>query len=148
MAAAFHSSLIKDAQKPFAKFVQNADIVPAKVPVFSNTTGMPYPADPDKAKKLLGEQILCPVNFVKEIESLFKAGVRTFVEIGPKTVLTGLVKSILGNQNFQAIAMDSSCGKKSGVMDLAKTLSILACLGHHVDLNKWEDPAKEIKNSL
>ena len=148
VAAAFHSSLIKDAQKPFAKFVQNADIVPAKVPVFSNTTGMPYPADPDKAKKLLGEQILCPVNFVKEIESLFKAGVRTFVEIGPKTVLTGLVKSILGNQNFQAIAMDSSCGKKSGVMDLAKTLSILACLGHHVDLNKWEDPAKEIKKQL
>ncbi|MFV9645559.1 MAG: beta-ketoacyl synthase N-terminal-like domain-containing protein, partial [Desulfobacterales bacterium] len=148
VSAAFHSDLVKDAQKPFALQVQNADIVPSKVPVFSNTTGMPYPADSDKAKKLLGRQILCPINFLSEIENLFKAGVYTFVEIGPKSVLTGLVKSILRGQNFQTVSMDSSCGKGSGVMDLAKTLSLLASLGHNVNLNRWEDPVRETQKQL
>ena len=148
VSAAFHSALVKDAQKPFSRQVQNADIVPSEVPVFSNTTGMPYPADSDKAKKLLGGQIISPVNFVSEIENLFKAGAHTFVEIGPKSVLTGLVKSILRDRNFQAISMDSSCGKGSGVMDLAKTLSLLASLGHNVNLNKWEDPVRETQKQL
>ncbi|MDO9565243.1 MAG: beta-ketoacyl synthase N-terminal-like domain-containing protein, partial [Candidatus Desulfaltia sp.] len=148
VSAAFHSALVKDAQKPFSKQVQNADIVPSEVPVFSNTTGMPYPDDSDKAKKLLGGQILCPVNFVSEIENLFKAGAHTFVEIGPKSVLTGLVKSILSGQNFQAVSMDSSCGKGSGVMDLAKTLSLLASLGYNVNLKRWEDPVRETQKQV
>jgi acyl transferase domain-containing protein len=128
--------------------VQQADIVPSEVPVFSNTTGMPYPTDSDKAKKLLGGQILRPVNFVSEIENLFKAGAHTFVEIGPGSVLTGLVKSILKGQNFQAVSMDSSRGKGSGIADLAKTLSLLASLGHNVNLNRWEDPVRETQKQL
>ncbi len=148
VSAAFHSSLIKDAQKPFARQVQQADIVPSEVPVFSNTTGMPYPADSDKAKKLLGGQILRPINFVSEIENLFKAGAHTFVEIGPGLVLTGLVKSILKGRNFQAVSMDSSRGKGSGIADLAKTLSLLASLGHNVNLNRWEDPVRETQKQL
>ncbi|MBU4463840.1 MAG: SDR family NAD(P)-dependent oxidoreductase [Desulfobacteraceae bacterium] len=148
VSAAFHSALVKDAQKPFSRQVQNADIVPSEVPVFSNTTGMPYPADSNKAKGLLSGQILCPVNFVSEIENLFKAGAHTFVEIGPKSVLTGLVKSILKGRNFQAVSMDGSCGKGSGVMDLAKTLSLLASLGHNVNLNRWEDPVRETQKQI
>ncbi|MEA3428029.1 MAG: SDR family NAD(P)-dependent oxidoreductase, partial [Thermodesulfobacteriota bacterium] len=148
VAAAFHSALIKDAQKPFAQLVQDATIVPSEVPVFSNTTGMPYPAISDKAKKLLGGQILSPIDFVSEIKNLFKAGAHTFVEIGPRTVLTGLAESILKSQDFHAVSMDSSCGKGSGIMDLAKTLSLLASLGHNVNLNKWEDPAGETQKQL
>ena len=148
VSAAFHSALVKDAQKPFARQVQRADIVPSEVPVFSNTTGMPYPADSDKAKKLLGRQILRPVNFLSEIENLFKAGAHTFVEIGPGSVLTGLVKSILKGQNFQAVSMDSSRGKGSGIADLAKTLSLLASLGHNVNLNRWEDPVRKTQKQL
>ncbi|MEA3429269.1 MAG: acyltransferase domain-containing protein, partial [Thermodesulfobacteriota bacterium] len=148
VAAAFHSALIKDAQKPFAQLVQDATIVPSEVPVFSNTTGMPYPADSDRAKALLGRQILSPVDFVSEIENLFKAGAHTFVEIGPRTVLTGLAESILKGQKFHAVSMDSSCGKGSGIMDLAKTLSLLASLGHNVNLNKWEAPVRKTRKQL
>ena len=148
VAAAFHSALVKDAQKPFAQLVQNAVIVPSEVPVFSNTTGMPYPADSNKAKGLLSGQILSPIDFVSEIENLLKAGIRTFVEIGPGSVLTGLVKSILRGQNIQAVSLDSSRGKGSGVMDLAKTLSLLASLGHNVNLDRWEDPVRETQKQL
>ena len=140
VSAAFHSRLVKEAQKPFSQAIEKIDLVPSKIPVFSNTTGAPYPADSEKAKELLNGHLLSPVDFISEINNLFESGARTFVEVGPKSVLTGLVKSILKGQDFQAIALDASQGKRSGITDLAGTLCYLASLGHFVDLSLWEEP--------
>ncbi|MBW2569128.1 MAG: acyltransferase domain-containing protein, partial [Deltaproteobacteria bacterium] len=148
VSAAFHSDLVKDAQKPFAKIVKKARITPSDIPVFSNTTGKPYPHDSGQAKILLGKQILCPVDFVSEIENQFKTGVRTFIEIGPKRILTGLVKSILKDQDFHVVSMDCSSGKQFGITDLAKTLCHLASIGHHVDLAGWEHPVFKTRKQL
>jgi len=148
VSAAFHSSLVKDAHEPFAKILTNINMFPSDTPVFSNTTGTFYPRDPDAAKKLLGEQILRPVDFVSEIENMFDSGIRTFVEVGPKSVLTGLVKSILKDRDFQAIALDSSAGKRYGIADLAKTLCYLASMGYPIDLACWEQPPTETKKQM
>jgi len=145
VSAAFHSSLVKEAQKPFSQAIEKIDLVPSEIPVFSNTTGTPYPADADKAKELLAGHLLSPVDFISEIKNLFKSGARTFVEVGPKSVLTGLVKSILNGENFQAFALDASQGKRSGIADLAGTLCSLASLGHFVDLSCWEEPYTETR---
>ena len=145
VSAAFHSSLVKEAQKPFSQAIEKIDLVPSEIPVFSNTTGAPYPADPDKAKELLAGHLLSPVDFISEIKNLFKSGARTFVEVGPKSVLTGLVKSILNGENFQAVALDASQGKRPGIADLAETLCHLASLGHFVDLSCWEEPYTETR---
>ncbi|MCD4741649.1 MAG: hypothetical protein K8R67_04065, partial [Desulfobacteraceae bacterium] len=71
--------------------------------------------------------------------------VSIFLEIGPKTVLTGLVKSILKDQNITAISMDASPGNKpgSGLSDLAHILANLASKGCNVDLTKWENSCKK-----
>ena len=148
VSAAFHSRLVKDAQEPFLRFLTNIVIHPTEIPVFSNATAAPYPADPDAAKKLLGEQIVCPVNFAGEIENMFYSGIRTFVEVGPRAGLTGLVNSILEDRPFHTVAIDSSSGKRSGILDLAKTLCHLASIGHRVELDQWEDPVSEPKKQI
>lgn len=145
VSAAFHSSLIKDIRKPFMQTLEKIDILPTDIPVFSNTTGRPYPVDPSDAKRLLGEHPLRPVDFMGEIENLFRMGVDTFVEIGPGTVLTGLVRAILKGRNFQAIPMDRSSGSRSGIADLASTVCHLASVGCPVKLNGWEDPVSTLK---
>jgi malonyl CoA-acyl carrier protein transacylase len=145
VSAAFHSSLVKQAQKPFSQAIEKIDLVPSDIPVFSNTTGTPYPADAEEAKELLQGHLLSPVDFISEIQNLFKSGAQTFVEVGPKSVLTGLVKSILSGENFQAIALDASQGKQSGITDLAGTLCHLASLGHFLDLSLWEEPYTETR---
>jgi acyl transferase domain-containing protein/NAD(P)-dependent dehydrogenase (short-subunit alcohol dehydrogenase family) len=144
VSAAFHSPLVQHAQKPFSQAIENISILPTDIPVFSNTTGSSYPADPKKAKQLLGDHLLSPVDFVSEIENLFNMGVRTFVEVGPKSVLTGLVKSILEGQNFKAVSLDKFFGKQSGITDLAQTLALVASLGHFVDLSAWEPLDKDV----
>ena len=148
VAAAFHSHLIKNAQKPFLDLVKKIDIAGSKIPVFSNTTGKAYPADPDNAKQLLGKQLARPVNFNGEIENLYNMGARLFVEVGPRSVLTGLVKSILDGRSYNAVALDPSSGKKFGLTDLAQALCQIAALGYPVELRQWEHPATKTRKQL
>ena len=102
------------------------------VPVFANTTGAAYPQAAEAARQLLAEQLARPVDFVDEIENLYAVGIRTFLEVGPGARLTGMVKAILGDRAHQALAVDASAGKRSGLLDLARTLAQLAAFGHAV----------------
>ncbi|MBW2180755.1 MAG: acyltransferase domain-containing protein, partial [Deltaproteobacteria bacterium] len=108
VSAAFHSSLVIDAYEPFLHHLKQAEFNPTNIPVYSNTTGEPYPQDRSKIIKHIAEHILHPVDFVLEIENMFASGVRTFIEVGPKSVLTGMVKSILSGHDIHSISLDTS----------------------------------------
>ena len=137
VSRAFHSKMVHDAQAPFRQYLENIEFSEGKIPVFANTTAEPYPQDISQIKNLLGEQLTNPVDFLGIIENLYQSGVRTFIEVGPRSVLTGLVKSILEDKSYHAIALDSSSGRKSNVLDLAKAIGHLAALGHPVKINQW-----------
>ena len=144
VAAAFHSSLVSNARKPFEKIVATVDITPTQIPVMSNTLGDGYPRDAKKAAALLGGQLANPVDFIESIRKLYASGIRTFVEIGPKTVLTGLAADILSQQNdVRLLAVDSSSGRRFGLTDLALTLAELGALGYPVQFERWEQKPPE-----
>ncbi|MCF8111616.1 MAG: ACP S-malonyltransferase [Desulfobacteraceae bacterium] len=137
VSAAFHSRLVMDAAEPFKKAVMGIPFYPGKIPVYSNTTALPYPGDTDAARLLLGDHLVWPVNFTDEITNMYKAGVRTFIEIGPKAVLTGLVKSILSGLPHEAFSVDASGGRRPAPLDLAGAICKTAALGYKVDLKNW-----------
>ncbi|MEA3545350.1 MAG: SDR family NAD(P)-dependent oxidoreductase [Thermodesulfobacteriota bacterium] len=139
VAAAFHSKLIASAAQPFAEKLLTVAFSDPRKNVFSNTTGALYPNAATAVRELLTEQLASPVDFVAEIESMHLAGVRTFVEVGPGARLTGMVKAILGDREYQTIALDSSNGRRSGSHDLARTLAKLAVLDDAVDLTLWDE---------
>jgi acyl transferase domain-containing protein/3-hydroxymyristoyl/3-hydroxydecanoyl-(acyl carrier protein) dehydratase/NAD(P)-dependent dehydrogenase (short-subunit alcohol dehydrogenase family)/acyl carrier protein len=143
VAAAFHSKLVNTAAIPFKKEVSTKIVSPTSVDVLSNTSGKMYSKKESDIKQMLGNQLANPVNFVDNIETMFKNNVSFFVEVGPKAVLTGLIKSILKDAPVTAISLDSSSGKKSGIEDLAHTLCMIASKGFAVDLTKWEDFANK-----
>ncbi|MBV5338402.1 MAG: acyltransferase domain-containing protein, partial [Deltaproteobacteria bacterium] len=138
VAAAFHSSLVADAAAPLLTALTGIHLGTGSIPVFSNTTAAKYPASEVKAKELLAGQLARPVEFVAEIEAMYASGVKTFVEVGPGSRLSGLVKSILGDKACTVVAVDASNGKNSGIVDLARCLAQLAALGQSVQLAKWD----------
>ena len=144
VAAAFHSPLVASARQPFRKALGELPFGPAKKAVFANTSGQPYPNEPEAIRELLAGQLACPVDFVREIGSMAKGGVRTFLEVGPGSTLTKLVNSILSApeqipaiDGWDAFALDASTGKRSGMLDLAHALARLAAHGYALDLSKW-----------
>jgi acyl transferase domain-containing protein/NAD(P)-dependent dehydrogenase (short-subunit alcohol dehydrogenase family) len=144
VAAAFHSKLVSDAQTPFQKMVDQVHWRSgSSIAVMSNSLGGAYPDPIDQAKQVLGKQLGLPVDFIANIEHLYADGVRTFVEVGPKAVLTRLVEIILDGRFFYAMALDRSGGRANGVGDLAHTLARLAALGYPVLLQHWEKSLPE-----
>ena len=143
VAAAFHSPLIAPASHEFRPVLDEIDFNPSQMPVYANSTASEYPADPDAARDLLANQLARPVQFVREIEQMYADGVRTFLEVGPGGILTGLVNSILDGREFRAVATDSSNGKRSGLIDLANALANLSASGRFIRWDQWDPQASE-----
>ena len=143
VAAAFHSVLMVDAGERFRRELNDFALSGGSLPVYANSTAEPYAEDADTVRDTLARQLVSPVNFVTEIENMHAAGVRSFVEVGPRNVLTGLVRAILGDRPHDALAVDAAGGRGSGVRDLARVLARLSALGHPVDLSVWEPHCRE-----
>ncbi|GAB6073145.1 ACP S-malonyltransferase [Venenivibrio stagnispumantis] len=93
-----HSSLLKEKAKEFGEYIEKIDIKDAKIPVISNITAKPI-MKKEEIKEELKMHFYSPVRWTKTIEYLVSEGVNTIYEIGPKKVLTGLIKRI--NKNIQ-----------------------------------------------
>ena len=142
VSRAFHSRLVADAVDAFATVLQSVEFNPSPIPVFSNTTALPYPAEPRRRVSLLAGQLAHPVEFVSQVEAMYRMGARTFLEVGPDSKLTALVRAILEGQDHHAMALDASRGASGNVDDLACTLASLAAHGYAVDLSRWDGDFK------
>jgi acyl transferase domain-containing protein len=100
VAAAFHSRLVQSAAEPFRAKIDSVDFLDSRIPVYSNTTAMPYPDAEKETKEILGNHLMNPVNFIEEIQNMHQNGISIFIEVGPRTVLTGLIKAILADQSI------------------------------------------------
>jgi acyl transferase domain-containing protein len=131
VAAAFHSPVVAGAAETFAGVLADVPMGPPQVPVFANTTAAPYPADGAAVRAQLARQLAEPVRFAEEIEAMYAAGARVFVEAGPGQVLSDLVRRILGDRPHVAIAVDT--GGPSTLASFLEALARLAALGVAID---------------
>ena len=123
VACAFHSPHVAAAQRRFAERLERATIAAPRIPVYSNTTADAHGQDPSAITQVLAQQLVGPVEFVREIEAMYRDGARIFVEAGPRAVLSGLVGQILGERAHVAAAVDRPGGPR-----LAALLHCLAAL--------------------
>ncbi|HEY8482667.1 MAG TPA: SDR family oxidoreductase [Spirillospora sp.] len=100
-------------------------------PVWSNATGAPYDADPAALAATLAGHAAAPVRFAEQIEAMYAAGVRTFVEVGPGQVLTRLVGEVLGDRPHTAVGCDAP--GTHGLVRFLNALAELAAAGVPVD---------------
>ncbi|MCW5852349.1 MAG: acyltransferase domain-containing protein, partial [Anaerolineae bacterium] len=95
---AFHTRIVAPASKPLRQVLDRLHITEPKLPLVANVTGELYPTTVEAIKDSLELQIASPVQWVKGLETLYREGVRTFVEVGPKKALKGLVDDVVGDK--------------------------------------------------
>ncbi|MFF7296979.1 SDR family oxidoreductase [Streptomyces sp. NPDC008265] len=127
VACAFHSPVLAAAGPVFRRDLAAHALRAPEFPVWANRTARPYPADPDAVRDELADQIGSPVRFVAQIEAMYEAGARTFVEVGPGRVLTRLVADILAGRPHRVVACEPRAG--SGLPHLLDALAHLAAAG-------------------
>jgi acyl transferase domain-containing protein len=116
VSGAFHTELVASAQLGLSAAIAAAPVAAPRFAVYSNASGRPYPTEPVEIRRVLDEHMLRPVEFVAEIDALYAAGCRVFVELGPKGVCTNLAKATLAGREFMAVALDGQGGGLRGVL--------------------------------
>ena len=92
VSGAFHSKLMSDAKPQLKEVISNAVFNESSIPIVSNYDAV-LKSDPNDIKKALIEQIDSPVLWFESIQELSKIN-SNFIEIGPKKVLSGIMKKI------------------------------------------------------
>ncbi|GAA1691440.1 SDR family NAD(P)-dependent oxidoreductase [Streptomyces yatensis] len=129
VACAFHSPLVAGAGARFAEALARHPVRAAEFPVWANRTAAPHGAEPAAIRAELAAQIGAPVRFVAQIEAMYEAGARIFVEAGPGTVLTRLVGEILDGRPHLALACEGRRTGSAGPRGFLDTLARLAVAG-------------------
>ena len=92
--------------------------------------------DPAAIRARLSEHLAAPVRFMDEIQAMYDAGARVFLEVGPKEVLTRLTRQILGTRPHLAVATD---GADSGLSGLLHALAALWSQGARFEVERLFD---------
>ena len=93
VSGAFHSPLMEPARVELGKAIEETKIVTPICPIYQNVTAQAV-TDPETIKKNLLTQLTSPVRWTQTVKNMLADGADYFMEIGPGTVLQGLVKRI------------------------------------------------------
>lgn len=103
VSGAFHSPYMKEANKLFAKHVEEVPFKDPAIPMVSNITGELL-ADKKSIKDEFLAQMTSNVDWIAVINKFTEHGVALLVEIGPGNILTGFSKRI--NNDLSYINLD------------------------------------------
>ena len=93
VGGAFHSPLMEPARVELAAAIESTHFSTPICPIYQNVDGKPY-SDPEQIKKNLILQLTSPVRWTQTVQNMVADGGTLFTEVGPGTVLQGLVKKI------------------------------------------------------
>ncbi len=94
VSGAWHSPLMEGASADFTACLEKLDFQAPELPIYLNATAAPE-SHPELLRQRMSGQLTSPVRWAELILNLKAAGTDTWVEVGPKNVLTGLVRKIL-----------------------------------------------------
>jgi [acyl-carrier-protein] S-malonyltransferase len=94
VSGAWHSPLMKNAVEELRDFMEGITFSNPRSAMLFNATAE-VESDPAKIKDMMAHQLVRPVRWHEIMLRMLQDGVATFVEVGPKNVLTGLLKKTL-----------------------------------------------------
>ena len=147
---AFHTSIVAGASKPLRQFLEHLHLQSPRLPIVANTNGEFYPTGPGVVPQMLDiltQQVASPVQFVKGLRTLYEAGARMFVEVGPKKALQGFAEDVLGGRN-DVIALFTNHPKVGDVVAFNQALCGLYAAGLGTETSEvWREPAATMISS-
>ncbi|MFH1118789.1 MAG: ACP S-malonyltransferase [Bacteroidota bacterium] len=93
VGGAFHSPLMEPARVELAAAINATTFNLPVCPVYQNVSGKPV-TDPARIRENLVAQLTAPVRWTQSVQNMVADGGSVFIEVGPGTVLQGLVKKI------------------------------------------------------
>ncbi len=128
---AYHTPLFDEVARAFREFYDAVDVGVGETCLYSCATAAAFPTQPEAIRSLAAKQWSSRVHFRETVENLYQQGVRTFIEVGPKSNLTAFVQDILKGREH--LALSSNSQRLSGLAQIQHLLARLVVNGIKVD---------------
>lgn len=143
VSAAFHTEIVAPAAKELAEFLKTLQFNKPSIKVSSNVLGDFYPEDPEQIRNLLEKQVESPVHWIQQSQSMYDAGARIFIEIGPKRALASFIAENLEGKDI--LTQITNHPKKGGIFHLMEAVSAFRALGHNLSLPEIDDDGQFVE---
>ena len=134
---AFHSRIVAPANEPLRRFLESLEIRWPSIPITANVDGEFYPMNPSDSEDLdaskeavlskLALQMASSVEWTTQIQTMYEAGARAFVEVGPKRALSMFAVQILEDQPHLPVMTNHP--KQGGIASFLTALATMALAG-------------------
>lgn len=104
VGGAFHSPLMEPARKELEQAIAEAQFHTPQCPIYQNVDALPH-TDPEQIKHNLIAQLTAPVRWTYIVRNMIADGFTEFTELGPGTVLQGLIR-----KTDPSVATESKAG--------------------------------------
>ena len=115
VSAAFHTPLMAPAAERLRAALDRIEWRSPRLPVMANLTGRPHQQG-DRIPHVMEMQLRSPVRWAACVQALADAGCDTFVEVGPKRALTGMMKELAPGRKAVAVATPAAVSEFSGLL--------------------------------
>jgi acyl transferase domain-containing protein/phosphopantetheinyl transferase (holo-ACP synthase) len=123
VAIPYHTPLVHAVMEGNEEAVRAVEVNPLSVPAWSCSTGKPYPDDVEGIRSFFTELFTRPVALRQTVRSMYDAGVRKFIEVGPSGILSSLVGGILPDKPH--LAVPTNLASKPGLTQIHNMLAAL-----------------------
>lgn len=128
---AYHTPLFDEVASAFQEFYNAVDVGVGETCLYSCATASVFPTEAEAIRSLAAKQWSSRVRFQETVDALYKKGVRTFIEVGPKGNLTAFVQDILKGREH--LALSSNSQRLSGLEQVQHLLARLLINGIKLD---------------
>jgi malonyl CoA-acyl carrier protein transacylase/3-hydroxymyristoyl/3-hydroxydecanoyl-(acyl carrier protein) dehydratase len=146
---AFHSRIVAPANEPLRRFLESLEIRWPTIPITANVDGEFYPMnssevdDLDASKEAvlskLALQMASSVEWTTQIQTMYQAGARAFIEVGPKRALSMFAVQILEDQPHLPVMTNHP--KQGGIASFLAALATMALAGRPIH---WPEPTSSV----
>ena len=133
VSGAFHTELMASAQGPLSAAIAATEFREPTLAVYSNGSGARYPDGVEAMRAQLDAHLLSSVEFVTEVQALYDAGVRVFLELGPKSICSNMVAATLAGRDARSVSLD---GQGGGLRGLLSGLADLIAAGVDFEVSR------------
>ena len=115
VSAAFHTPLMAPAAERLRAALDRIEWRAPRLPVMANLTGRPHQQG-DRIPHVMEMQLRSPVRWAACVQALLDAGCDTFVEVGPKRALTGMMKELAPGRKAVGVATPAAISEFPGLL--------------------------------
>jgi [acyl-carrier-protein] S-malonyltransferase len=108
VSAAFHTPLMAPAAERLRAALDRIEWRAPRIPVMANLTGRPHLGG-ERIPQVMEMQLRSPVRWAACVQGLVEIGCDTFVEVGPKRALTGMMRDLAPGATAVAVGTPSAC---------------------------------------